>query len=646
MGESIGDMPEMEEVLGAVNPSPIAHDMMKYDHQKSVSIIQATRYVEINPSHGGNYRERDMAEFALPTTDFLKPDDFAIAMDVRIFSGIGSSQLGTKTGVPARWRYLDNTSPRTNNNLGFKNISYYFADTETVSDPKFTGPAVAATANPFPPILDDQGPSIAENVTTANSLATLEAEQRVLSINRHLYNPIGAGTFVTTCNGIQKIFNRVVLLQGTVVIHDIQRYNYLFPTLVKAMASKGYRQTSGFLNEGIREDGNQDQFLTSCVWSSYERGKRYMVKPLLGLFNAGKLLPTLLMGQLTIRIYFENNTNCLISSTFQAQDTAITSVNSIKNEYKPLTNANIGIVSCPNAYYQVDNMRAMCTYVVPEDDYTDALMKRVQDGGLEIHTDGYVTMERQIAAFSGTFQMNLQDRAVSLKGVMGVIVKNTDIDDIRTEMALFDSAGIEYYQWKIGSEYIPAQHVRCEVPGYGSGYAEAYTQLEFYFDRFGEITAHGEIDHWNFSRRPINFIADTPSTIYKKRKAQGATHFILPLQLEKVPGMISGWNPLAANVDIELMLKMGDSETATSNRSYVYLLPHSVGKRNPSDYNSGFTEDDYTVAQWHQKVYGDPDGINGMLAPKADPTRFNFFFFSHRDVLFILKGIGASEIRA
>lgn len=647
MGEALKGGSIHENVLGAVDPSPTAHSKLLYDHEKSVGLIQATREVKITPKYGGKFGRGDLLRIEIPTVDMLDTDNFCISFDLVINNGIESTQLAPDDATPdSNFNYLSRTAhdigtvPALTTRKTFTNLR---EGGKNAKPPNET---------PFPPIISDQLYGIDAPKPEPADQPTLEILEKDINGFKRLFNPIGLGSFLTTSTGVQKMFTRVVLKQGSITIEDKQRYNYLYSTLIKTQTPAGYRKTAGFINEGIREEGNQSQFLTSCVWSSYADGKRYVIRPLLGLFDAGKSLPTALCGQFTLEFYFETPENFLISSMYPyGKENLGAGKTAIKESY---TVPPIVFPSFPHPDYHIKNVRAHCPFFVTDEGYTEKLMTKVQSGGLEIHYDTYTTHERTIQnSWSGAGHMNFQDRSVSLKGGFLLMIRNTDINDVGTDLGIFSSLGMEHYQWKIGSEYLPPQDVLCEEPGFGVGSAEAFTMLDKAFDRFGEITTHGEIDYWNFSRRIYQqpegskrgpshpytaALDDVPECVYKRRRYGGDSHFVIPLQLEKVPGMISGYNALASNTDIEFMYRLDGNGKASRNTGMYYLQPviRPLWKNDKTA---------YTPAEILERSLGDPYSEYGDLAPKESPTSFQMYFFAHKDVLFVLKDLGAVEIR-
>jgi hypothetical protein len=647
--------------VGAVDPNPTAHSQLRYDHEKAVGLIQARREVKITPKYGGEFAPGDILRIEIPTVDMLDPENFCISFDLRIRSGTNAYQLAKDDNT--HWRYVTNSAATanadftTNSGLSGDNAHTHQVTVTSVTDPLLGQTTLVkneptATTPPSAPIISDQRYGIADgNLTTVDGFDFPTFENRA-NMQKRVYNPYGAGTFLTTSSGVQKMFTRVVLKQGSITVEDKQRYNHLYSTLIKSHCPEQYRKTSGFYNEGIREEGNQDQFMTSCVWSSYTQGRRYVIRPLLGLFDAGKALPTSLAGQFTLEFYFTPPEDFLISSVFPDKQPALETADKKNAMNKVFQTPTKTYKSFPNPTYSIHNVRAHCPFFVPEEGYTEKLMSKVQSGGLEIHYDTYTTHERTIQnSWAGAGHMNFQDRSVSLKGGFLVFVKDNDVNDTSTDLGIYSSMGMEHYQWKIGSEYIPPQEVLNEDPGVGVGSNEAYVMFEKLLNRFGEIRAGGETDYFNFSRRiheagasdvgikdSNDILNDVPDAVYKRRRYAQDSHHIFPLQLEKVPGYISGYNALASNTDIEFLYRLDGKGSAAKNSGEMYVQP--VLKPLYDKDGAPLTKEVIL-----KRTLGDPYGTYGDLVKKATPTSFQMYFFAHKDVLFVLKDLGAVEIR-
>lgn len=628
MGEEIKGGRNQEHVLGAVDPSPTAHTQMLYEHEKNVGLIQARREVKITPKYGGQFKYGDILRIEIPTVDMLDPDHFCISLDLVLESGEGNLQ--TASDVYFRHGNLAGDAAEPTSEF---NSSGNFTQVKPANDPP-NAPFIGKTRWSNNKIRHS---ARAGGGTPSQAQVYDQLLQDTVGPLRS--DPTGAGTYLTTSSGVQKMFSRVVLKQGSITIEDKQKYNYLFPIQSKAHATHDFRKTSAFINEGLRDEDTREHFWTSCVWSSYTAGKRYVIRPLLGLFDAGKFLPTSLAGQFTLEFYFEKPENFLISSMhpepIDFADIDEEYYNNFLTTDQPQEKA---FAAFPHPNYYIKNVRAHCPFVVPEESYTDKLMSKVQGGGLEIHYETYSTHERNIQnTWRGGSHMNFQDRAVSLKGAFLVFVTDNDIDDVGTDLAIFKSLGMQYYQWKIGSEYIPPQPVVCEEEGLGHGSAEAYVMLEKYLNRFADVTFHGEIDHFNFARRRNAIDNDTPQSVYSRRGYAKEHSFLLPLQLEKVPGFISGYNALASNTDIEITYRLDGAGNPSHNAGYYACQPTT---QPPFD-----EADDIQRGDILEGLAPNSNGENTIYIKKPNPTNFIMLFFAHKDVLFVLKDLGAVEIR-
>ena len=108
-------------------------------------------------------------------------------------------------------------------------------------------------------------------------------------------------------NGVQHVFSRVKLLQGSRVIEDIQEYGQLAHLMHVLTIPDDHMDEilnkEGFCDSGDF-DGRQERKIQATKWN----GHLYEVELFLGLFRTGKYLPTKYMGQLTIELYLETNT--------------------------------------------------------------------------------------------------------------------------------------------------------------------------------------------------------------------------------------------------------------------------------------------------------------------------------------------------
>jgi hypothetical protein len=125
-----------------------------------------------------------------------------------------------------------------------------------------------------------------------------------------------------------------------------------------------------------------------------------------------------------------------------------------------------------------------------------------------------------------------------------------DIRSIDTDFC-FPANGITAYQWKIGSEYIPAQEISC-TDGGSRALAELRKGLGIYDNR----RALNMITEYNFLPVVPPNQLDTADFTEIRRGCSQPSSFFMALDLEKSPGQASGFDSAASSVDIELILNL------------------------------------------------------------------------------------------
>jgi len=404
---------------------------------------------------------------------------------------------------------------------------------------------------------------------------------------------------------LQLIFNRIKLLQGSTVVEDIQDYGTLFKVLSLSTVNRPYLDTMGSALEGHYDPKDYKQSADAKkrhAWgtgasnaASNQKGWYYNIRPLLGLLRAGKYLPLKWMGQLTIELYLESNEQCLISST--TISTTVPTGQEMKERLAgqmPVLTSGITTDPTPNAspdfpgaYYTITQVNAECHFVQPIEEYDRSAMALIEERGMEIWFDTFSTHVRQLTGGAGRTTNSFQERAVSLKGGYTVMQNNTDINDYRSPISFPDNQ-MDEFQWKVGSQYFPAQPIKCtHGPGLALG------QLQNTFDSFGDLSTSGTIDSHNYTGSRVYTDAGITGV-----KAGGVTtasahmegttlrtnellnesslpnSFIMALNLEKSPDQLSGFNSAAAGVDVELITK---TVAASSTDLNVGHSPRSAG---------------------------------------------------------------------
>lgn len=504
-----------------------------YSDQKTFGVVAGRSHVEMAPKYGGDFAPGDIIRLEIPAQAYLDPNEFYIHFRTGIIAG-------------------------------------------------------------------------APNAGLNHGIATYTEENKIP------YLPENAPVDLTVQfqPGIQCIFNRVRLLAGSVVLEDIQDYNVLYRMMLEATTSKQWRETDGFHNEGVYDPEDDYQMRTNYNWHSDftvngapNQGHFYSIRPLLGLFSAGKYIPLKYMGQLTLELYLEQPGDCLWSSTVVPPGTFAgndildtvarqywplifppTSTPQLSSAYPsremivtrgaatipdpatgvvtasvsprtlPIADESLMKVAYPNATYRVHDVRMHLSFVHPIESYDQSMMRQIEQGGISIYHATWSTHTRQIPGPDRT-TLSFQERALSVKGAFAVMRNSPDIRAIDTDL-YFPANGIQSYQWKIGSEYIPAQPVSC-VNGGSRALAELRKGLGIYDNQqmLNKITEDSflPVDH------PHQL--DTFDRREHKRMTSLPCNFIMALDLEKSPGQASGFDSAASSVDIELNLVLKDHKS-------------------------------------------------------------------------------------
>lgn len=440
-----------------------------------------------------------------------------------------------------------------------------------------------------------------------------------------------ANRFCQFQNNIQKLFNRVKLLQGSNVIEDIQDYGTLQHLITIATTPKQWVDTSGIIYEGcydpmnyqhkklVRGYGSAVSTADGSITQEEEAGHEYLVQLNLGVLQrAGKYIPLKYTGQLTIELYMEKNAEALYCSS------------GIDNAGDVI--ADSSTATYPNAFYVVSQVYLHCFFVVPMEGYDKAVQEKITDGnGIDIHFDTYSTHSRTTGTTSAN-TITFQERAVSVRGGLCVMRNVANENDIRLQTVFSDNQ-ITEFQWKIGQHYIPSQPVKCNAGG-----PEAFLELQEAFGSWADTSASGLLTPINFLPKQKNNAADADVSDvsidelhYEHNKSNG---FIMGLNLEKSNGQVSGFNTSATNTDIELNLKSRGVLDAVKYRSG---LPKFVGTNNEAGQITWDTLK--STAGWESKPLG-----YMKVKPLGDNAAVRFIFYAHVDVVLKLSGLGSIQV--
>lgn len=536
---------------------------LQYSDQVTFGAITSRKEVVITPKYGGSFKAGNILRIEVPAQDYIDPEKVYMSFKSQLFAGASNSWWTTVTTGGAG---LDATS----------------------GIPELT-PARMHSSN-------------------ANCMKTVR------------FRP-----------GVQCIFARIKVLAGSTVIEDIQDYADLYRFMLEATTSPEWRRHDGAEQEGFYDPADVQQTISVSNHHSkkivsavdptslytktdYESPYHvYTVRPMVGLLNVGKLLPVKYMGNLTFEFYMNENSECLWSSSsalsslkaYGASAAAIpTGVTTGPVMAHTLGSANVAdpthatasgqhlafveyvgdgagsrvagqvVTDFPNAYYQISDVEMHVSFVTVLPDFDAAMLNKIESGGLDLHFSTFHEHTRNVTS-TGNQSLQFTERSLSVKGGFVVMRNSDDIRDIRTDTT-FKSNNIEYYQWKIGNEYIPAQRVECSLGG-----ARAQAQLKMTlgtFDDFGESNNISEDDYLpKYAVGDVN----TQHLPELKRCAAQPSKFAIGLSLEKAPGQMSGFDSAAAGVDIELQFKLRDHADNFGGAAYTatYAFSNTLGAR-------------------------------------------------------------------
>ena len=448
------------------------------------------------------------------------------------------------------------------------------------------------------------GTNLRTAIAALRSSATIPAQAPPLPFGNIAQNgtePITAleSHWLTTKNGVQSLFNRVRILQGSMVIVDILDYNKLNRILKFYNLTRDHVRSSDFINEGIYD---QDDWLQKRLARNFyaspvatnNTGQYWNVRLNTGFMEIDKYFPVKYTGQITIELYLEQNTFCLCSSVVGAFSDGNMPSSPISPTVPTGTTGTANIdpsvnnLSYPNPTYQITDVQAHVHFVVPIEDYDDEMLRTINEEGLTVMYSTWNQHTRQITS-PGSQVVSFQERSTSVRGGVCVMENNVDIGDIRNPDYQFSANNLQRFQWKMGNLYIPSQPVECE-----SGVGRALFELENFLGVVGNMQSGSLTEQKNFLTTYANkstanavgtqtvsttgtivlavgsnLAANTANRTYENfvemRYGNSLpTKFVFPLNLDKSPGQLSGFNTSATNVDIELRFTL-DTQSALAN---------------------------------------------------------------------------------
>lgn len=512
-------------------------DQLIYTNQVSFGAVTSRREVIITPQAGADFKAGRILRIEIPAQDYVDPAGIYLTMATNIYAGAGNSWVsGAVAATP-----------------------------------------VALNADSGIPYLTE----VRQLSTHPNCMKTVR------------FKP-----------GVQCIFSRIKVLAGSTVIEDIQDYAELYRFMLEATTSPEWRKNDGAAEEGFYDPSNVAQNIAaanhhSVLYSGSDLATKvnydslahyYTVRPMVGLFSINKLLPVKYMGNLTLEFYMAENADCLWSTSSARMSTKTYELTPTAQQLKPvanaphfhqtafrggyysrndtnaanktlacasydgsssLSNALLGYVTTdfPNAYYTVTDVQLHVPFVTVLPDYDRTMLEKIESEGLDLHFSTYHTHVRQLAGL-GRQTLSFTERSLSVKGGFMIMRNSDDLRDIRSDMTFY-SNNIEWYQWKIGNEYIPTQRVQCD-----GGAALALAQLKLAlgtFDNFGQANNITDID---YLPTHVAGNVDTEDVNELLRQAQQPSKFAIGLTLEKSPGQMSGFDSAAAGVDIEIQVSL------------------------------------------------------------------------------------------
>lgn len=524
-------------------------------NQRTQGIVSSRTHSIVYPKNGGEFTQGQKIRLEIPSQDYWDTSLFTISMNVQLQAGVPSANI---------------TSSTIGNN-----------------------PTTFGT--PFPGVPVNPWTSQTRTATSAplpfGNLANGMVTNPTCGIESH---------WLTTKNGVQSLFNRVRILQGSMVIADILDYNKLNRLLKLTNLSKEHVRTSDFINEGVYDPEDWDQkkmarnFYAQPL-NGTNLGQYWNVRLNTGFLEIDKYFPTKYTGQITFELYLEDVNSCLISSVvgpFSDGNMPSTPI------VPPLAGAATlngqpsfdlaAYTSYPSPTFVIKDVQAHVHFVVPIQEYDEEMLSTINEQGLTVMYSTWNQHTRQLSN-TGRTVMSFQERSVSVRGGLCVMENNVDLGDIRNEYQ-FSGNNIVEFQWKLGNLYQPAQPVQCQL---GSGLA--LFELENFMGTVGNMQSSHMIDQRSFLTTQIQkttantigaaaggtpTLNGTVNRTYESKKEMRMgnsvpCHFIMALNLEKSPGQLSGFNTSATNVDIELRLLL-DSQSATSG--FAGLMPPAIGR--------------------------------------------------------------------
>jgi hypothetical protein len=518
-------------------------------NQRTQGIVASRTHSIVYPKNGGTFSPGQKIRLEIPSQDYWDTSLFTISMQVVLQAGVPSTQI-TSYGDGTVSAAAPNPWTGATGGIAFGN----------------GGTARTAVDGPLP-------------FGKFDSLADPQT-----GIESH---------WLTTQNGVQTLFNRIRILQGSMVIADILDYNKLNKILKITNLSRDHVRSSDFINEGVYDPENWEQKkmarnFYSSVAAGKNNGQYWNVRLNTGFLEIDKYFPTKYTGQITFELFLEEPATALVSSVVGPF-----SAGGMPTFPLGVTDPTI-YTSYPSPTYVIANVQAHVHFVVPIQEYDEEMLATINEQGLTVMYSTWNQHTRQLTS-TGRQILSFQERSVSVRGGLFIMENNVDIGDIRSDFQ-FSSNNIIEYQWKLGNLYVPSQPVQCE---FGDG--QALFELENFMGTVGNMQSSHLIDQRQYNTTQIqktsanlvgsgitNLNVPTSGRTYEMKKemrynASMPNNFMIGLNLEKSPGQLSGFNTSATNVDIELRLLLDDQ---SSGSGFAGNMPNVIG-RTPTSGGTG-----------------------------------------------------------
>lgn len=335
-------------------------------------------------------------------------------------------------------------------------------------------------------------------------------------------------------NNVQSIFNRVRLMYGSTPLEDLQKHNYIIRQMTELTTSPSAYPDQSSITEGIGHRTAEGQHLRRTIIQGITiegalgmnispgqsaitgsgtsitatSTRRYQVQFQLGLFNQGKLIPVKYMAsQLAIELTLAPIEECIIYYPYN--------LDSSPPSFTPAVGPT----------YTVSDVNLIPEILEFDSMYDQHFLNGLQTGGVPIQFSTWHNFQTNVTG--SNMQMIIQERSRSVKAIFAFMKPsvNTLKDDSGASFGTTCSAPndlapamILSYQFRIGGRYMPAAPVICNHPGFKSGGAEAFIELQKALNTLGDYRLSNTASTLNWDRPLI------PSTAYVQYVSTGPTY--------------------------------------------------------------------------------------------------------------------------